>query len=186
MTEELEQFVDKVAPKIQVVSWNDKCVDSVKLNRHAISLLSFNLTGEKRPHWWQLLSAVAGRAAPLPVTRQWHFVKQDKVIRALAPDSHILFLNIFLSMWFACWKLIADHTYVWSIHTSVYPPQNGENILEYQTLKKKYFRRATTVKSMILSSDCPGGLCIIDFIPAGEQRLLQYSDYRAGEINWTN
>lgn len=29
-------------------------------------------------------------------------------------------------------------------------------------------------------------VCIIDFIPAGEQRLLQYSDYQAREINWTN
>lgn len=77
-----------------------------------------------------------GRAAPLPVTRQWHFVKQDKVVRALAPDNHALFLIIFLSMWFAWWKLFTDHTYVWSIHTSINPPQNGRNVLEYQTLKK--------------------------------------------------
>lgn len=44
----------------------------------------------------------------------------------------------------------------------------------------------TTGKTTILRADRPWGLCITDFIPAGEQRLLQYSDYRAEEINWTN
>lgn len=42
-------------------------------------------------------------------------------------------------------------------------------------------------KTTNLSSDCPRGLCIslISFLE-GSKRLLQYSDYRAWEINWTN
>lgn len=85
-------------PPIQVVRWNDR-VDSVTLSSHPISLPSFNLPG-RIAHWWQPLSAMARRTMPLPVTRQWHFLKQDKVITKLAPDNRFS-IDFQLWVWFA-------------------------------------------------------------------------------------
>lgn len=67
---------------------------------------------EDRPHWWQLLSAAARRAVPPSVTRQCHFVKQDKVILAPAPDNRPsiprYISNYGCDLHHKSWK--ADHT----------------------------------------------------------------------------
>lgn len=168
-------------PPIQMVSWND----SGQCHAQKSPNLSTRRGGSSTDG--SFLSATARRTVSLPVAMQWYFARQSYPGSGSKQSPSV---STFPTVGVICIIKAEGRPYT----------SSGKQYLstEYKSSKNcRYFPESQTYgifqdthifnwKNHDSTQIIPEVCASYRFIPAGEQRLLQYSDYRAGEINWTN